>query len=86
MSAIDQRQENKMWRVIRTTSVALVSLLMIAGIAAQSAHAQVQPGQTAKPPAQTAPPPAAAKPAAIHRRKANAGAACRANARAQSQP
>jgi zinc protease len=60
VSANDQRQENKMWRVIRTTSIALATLIMIPAVTPQSARAQTQPGQTAKPPAQT-PPPAAAK-------------------------
>ena len=63
MSANDKRQE-KMWRVIRTTSIALVTIMMAAGAALESASAQTQPGQTAKPPAQTAPPPAAAAPQA----------------------
>jgi hypothetical protein len=60
VSANGQQQENNMWRVIRTTSIALVTIFaMAAGITLQSAHAQTQPGQTAKPPAQTPPPQAA---------------------------
>jgi zinc protease len=54
-----------MRRVIRTTSIALasLSLIMISGVMVQSVHAQIQPGQTAKPPAQT-PPPATSTPQA----------------------
>jgi zinc protease len=64
VSANGQQQENKIWRVIRTASIALVTLIiMAAGITLESAHAQTQPGQTAKPPAQTPPPQAA--PAAV---------------------
>ena len=42
MSANDQRQENKMWRVIRTTSVALaaLSLIVMSGVTLESARAQ----------------------------------------------
>lgn len=64
MSANGQQQENKIWRVIRTTSLALVTIIiMAAGITLESARAQTQPGQTAKPLAQTPPPQAA--PAAV---------------------
>ena len=50
MSANGRQQENKIWRVIRSTSIALVTTLMASGVTLQSAHAQTQPGQTAKPP------------------------------------
>jgi zinc protease len=64
VSANDLRQENKIWRVIRTASMALASLsLMVCGVTLESARAQTQPGQTAKPAAQT-PPPAASAPQA----------------------
>lgn len=63
MSVNGQQQENKIWRAIRTTSIALATLMMMAtGITLESAYAQTQPGQTAKTPAQT-PPPQAAPPA-----------------------
>lgn len=65
MSAIDQRQENKMWRVIRTTSIALATLIMANGVMLESAYAQTQPGQTAKPPAQTPPQAAPANAAQL---------------------
>nr|HEV7954037.1 pitrilysin family protein [Candidatus Acidoferrales bacterium] len=64
MSANGQQRENKIWRVIRSTSIALAAIIMTAaGIPLESARAQTQPGQAAKPPAQTPPPQAA--PAAV---------------------